>query len=320
MERYSLMPNLAHGVCSFHHTLDSALAILSDLNVPLSRVTVRMSGKGYPTRWVVEQNPAPGEALHPGVRIELSIAGLGYFHALPVGMWDKGDESEPGTRETVELLDDPLQKAGHWVREGARLFDIHPDNPAACARWIALFGVSPDNWPVESWYNLALLLPSLQSLSGTERGVKFALDLMLRLPVKQIQRSPSFRYIREQDLSRLAVHHTCLSLDSIVGDRKEELAKLSMVLGPVSLQTYYEFQKKEKRDLLDSVLGLVTSCYQRHVVSWVVEDVERTPRLGHARRNAVLGINAHLGQARWEEAVEESEMPEGAPPLRVGTR
>ncbi len=303
-ERRARMPDLSHAFSGFHHTLDSALSILCDLSIPLGRVTVRMEGKGYPTRWIVQQNPPPGSAIDPGTTIELTVAGLGYFHALPVGMWDKGGEMEPGTQEVLELLDDPLQKAAYWIREGARLFDIHPDHPAACARWMALFGVSADDWPHEMWYRLALLLPSLQSLAGTERGLRFSLDLLLGLPVKWLRRSPSFRYIQQDDLSRVGGRHTRLSVDSIVGDRKEELAKLTLVLGPVTLDTYYEFQQEPKAKLLESVLGMIATCYQKHTIAWDVEDRGRAPRLGKARQNGILGINSHLGERNWEETVQ----------------
>lgn len=305
MEACSRMPALAQSFCGFHHTLDSALAVLCDLKIPLGRITISMEGKGYPSRWIVEQNPPPGAELHSGVTIELKVAGLGYFHSLPVGMWDRGGESEAGTQEIVELFDDPLQKAANWIQEGARLFEIHPDNPSACARWISLFGVSSDNWPRELWYKLALLLPHLPSLAGTERGIRFALNLLLGLPVKAIRRSPSFRFITEPEFSRVGRQNTRLSVDLIVGDRKEELAKLTVVLGPVPLETYYEFRQENRRKLLDAVVGLVATCYQRHTIAWEVEDRTRAPRLGHAKQNGILGINTHLGVERtWEEMVQ----------------
>jgi len=299
------MPDLTQAFFGFHHTLDSALALLYDLSIPLGRVTIGMEGKGYPSRWIVQQSPAPGTELDSGVTIELKVAGLGYFHSLPVGMWDKGGEAEAGTQEVVELLDDPLQKAANWIREGARLFDVHPDNPEACARWISLFGVSPGAWPQEMWYSFALLLPHLQSLAGTERGVRFALNLLLGLPVKAIRRSPSSRFIAEADFSRVGQNNSRLSVDSIVGDRKEELAKLTLVIGPVPLETYYEFRREDKRKLFDSVLGLVATCYQKHSIDWDVEDRSRAPRLSHAKQNGLLGINAHMGVERnWEEMVQ----------------
>jgi len=300
----AVMPDLSHAFCGYHPTLDSALSALFDLQIPLDRITVRMAGNGYPQRWVIQQTPAAGTEVTPGTTIELTVSGLGFCQALPVGMWDKGGETEPGTQEILELLDDPLQKAEYWIREGARLFDIHPDNMAACARWMALFGVSPDSWPRELWYPLALLLPNLQSLAGTERGVRFAVDLMLGLPVEEIRRSPSERRIAEEDLSLLAQRHARLTVDAIVGDRKEELARLTIVLGPVSLKTYFDFQEEEKRRLLDLVLGLVATCYQKHIIAWDVEDRARAPRLGHAQQNGILGINSHLGARNWEEMVQ----------------
>jgi len=122
--------------------------------------------------------------------------------------------------------------------------------------------------------------------------------------VKEIRRSPSFRKLPEDDLSLLASRHTRLSVDAIAGDRKEELARLTIEMGPVSLDTYFEFQEGDKRKLLDSVLGLLATCYQRHALAWDVEDRARAPRLGHARQNGILGINSHLGAGRiWEESV-----------------
>ena len=289
------IPDLAHSSYGFHHTLDSALALLSDMDVPPSRVTVRMAGRGYPTRWVVSQTPAPGQPLDPSVNVEISIAGTGFFHALPVGMWDAGGEAEPGTREILELLDDPIQKATHWVREGARLFDVQPDNLPACARWIALFGLSPDDWPSETWYNLCLLLPSLQALAGTEHGLRFALHLMLGLPLKEIRRSTTFQLMKEPEYTLLTQRYSRLGVDAIVGDRKEELEELTLVLGLVPLETYYDFQEKEKHLLLNAVLGLVANCYQKHAIAWAVGDPRSAPRLGQARQNTILGINSYLG-------------------------
>src|SRR6266700_3174851 len=173
------MPDFSRSHYGFHHTVDSALEILQDLRVSPVRITIRMAGRGWPTCWVVEQSPGPGTILSKDTAVSLAVAGLGFFHALPVGMWEKGGETEPGTQEILELVDDPIRKAAHWIREGARLFDIRPENPMDCARWIALFGLSADDWPQETWYNLALLLPSLQRLAGKERGVRFTLRLLL---------------------------------------------------------------------------------------------------------------------------------------------
>lgn len=295
---YPPMPDLSHGFHGFHHTLDSALAILSDLHIPAARVNIRMAGRGYPTRWVVEQNPPAGSDLHPGATVSLDIAGTGFFHALPVGMWDQGGEAEPGTREIVELLDDPLEKAGHWLREGARLFDIQAGDPRACARWMGLFGLVPEDWPQELWYRLALLLPNLQSLAGKEFGIRFALDLLLGLPLREIRRAPMFQYFGEDQLSRLGGNFGRLGVDLVVGAKAEDLARLTLVVGPVELDAYYEFLEPEKKNLLQAVLDLVCSSYQTRAVQWLVLDAAKPPRLGMERDNSRLGINSYLGAGR----------------------
>lgn len=297
MAEYALMPDVAHGFRGFHHTLDSALAILCDLGVPAARVTLRMAGRGYPTRWVVEQDPAPGTELHPGVSIALSIAGTGVFQALPVGMWEQGGEAEPGTREIVELLDDPMQKAGLWLREGARLFDIQPGNPAACSRWIGLFGLNAEDWPEPMWYKLALIMPSLHGMAGKEQGLRFALNFLLDLPLKEIRRSQAFQYFEADAFSRAGVSYSRLGVDAILGARVEDLARLTLLVGPVELRTYYDFEKPEKRKLIEAVLDLVSPCYQRRTLQWVVLDPSKPPRLGDEVQNGRLGINSYLGQA-----------------------
>ena len=62
-----VMPCLESGFFGFHHTVDSALKVLSELGVSPSRITLRMDGRGLPSRWVVAQDPPPGSDLGPGV-------------------------------------------------------------------------------------------------------------------------------------------------------------------------------------------------------------------------------------------------------------
>src|SRR5688572_7223823 len=87
---YPVMPDLASPHFHFHHTLHSGLEILAALGISGRRITVRMAGLGWRPDWIVEQSPSPGTLLHPDVLIQLAIAGLGFFHRLPVGMWDRG--------------------------------------------------------------------------------------------------------------------------------------------------------------------------------------------------------------------------------------
>ena len=293
-----LMPDFSHAFHGFHHTVDSALEVLSARGVSPARITLRMAGRGWPTHWVAEQSPQPGEPLGADVHVVLTVAGLGFFHHLPVGMWEKGGEAEPGTHEILDVLDDPIQKAAHWIRQGARLFDIRPDDPAACSRWIALFGLNADDWPQENWYQLALLLPSLHRLAGREAGLKLALDLLLHLPLREIRKRPFWSYLDGDNLSPLGRRSSRLGVDCLVGDRMEDLSLQTVVLGPVTLSTYNEYQKEEGQRRLDSVLRLVTPCHQSYRVWWHVLHPERQPRLGLEADNARLGINSHLGSER----------------------
>jgi hypothetical protein len=290
------MPDFSHAFHGFHPTLDSALEVLEARGVSTARITVRMTGRGYPTWWVIDQTPKPGQPITPDAQIVLSVAGLGFFHHLPVGMWDKGGEAEPGTQEIVEAFDDPIQKAAHWIRQGARLFDLRPDDYNACQRWIALFGLNAEDWPQEIWYNLALLLPSLHRLAGREEGIRLALDLLLGLPLWQIRRRRGFAYLKDEDLTLLGSEFARLGVDAVLGDRREDLARLTLFLGPVTLDQYYQFQEDEYRRRLDQVLDLTASCYQEARVRWFVLDPQRAPRLGHEQENARLGINSHLGR------------------------
>ena len=209
--------------------------------------------------------------------------------------WDTGGESEIGTREIVNVLDDPYQKAAHWLREGARLFDIGINNPDACARWIVLFGLNPEHWPQERWYNLAILLPSLQSLAGKEFGIRFALHWMLGLPLEKLRRKQRFRFLQEEQTSLLSERMGRLGVDLIVGDRVEDLAQVDVVIGPVKLDQFYEFQEPDKKYLLDAVLYLMAPCHQRYTVAFSIEDRTKAPRLGVEHLNSRLGLNAYLG-------------------------
>ncbi len=289
------MPDLTQAQYGFHHTVNSALEIFAGLGVSASRITLRMAGRGMPSRWIVSQRPAPGKPLDSGEIIELDVAGLGYFHNLPVAFWDSGGESAIGTREILGPIDDPYQKAAHWLREGARLFDISANNFDACARWIALFGLNPDHWPQETWYNLSILLPSLQSLAGKEYGMRFALHLMLGLPLELIRRQQRFRFLDQTNLSLLGGRMSRLGVDAIVGDRVEDLALLTLVIGPVPLDTFYAFQQEDKKSLLDAVVYLIAPCHQRYRVAWSIEDRAKAPRLGVEERNSRLGLNSYLG-------------------------
>ena len=294
-----LMPDFTSATHAFHHTLDSALATLAKLKVSPARITVNMDGRGYPTRQIVSQAPEAGTPLQGGLPIVLRVAGTGMFHALPVGMWDKGGEAEPGTYEIIGAFDDPFQKAANWMREGARLFDVQPDNDAACGRWISLFGLNPDAWPPELWYDLAILLPNINSLAGKEYGIRFVLSLLLSLPLHQIRRARAYSYLDPDKVTLLGNSYSRLGLDAALGNRTEELARLTLVLGPIPLRVYYSFQSGANQLLLRSVLDLIMPIHQKRAINWLVLNSAHPPRLGFEAENARLGINSHLGSALW---------------------
>lgn len=307
-EQTLVMPDLSHGTHAFHHTLGSALAVLSAAGIPGSRISIRSGGFGYPARRIVGQSPEPGEPVSANTQIMLFVAGAGVFDRLPVAMWDRGREGTPGTDEIIGAFDDPLKKAENWLHEGARLFDLQPGRPEACARWISLFGLSPESWPVDIWRPLAILLPSLQATAGTERGIRLALRVLLNLPLFELRTRSQIVKIEDAHYTRLGSTATHLGIDAVVGDHMEDLAALVLTIGPVSLKVYRSFQNGSREKLLQSVLNLVTPLEQKKHLHWRVEDPARAPRLGLAETNSILGVNFHLGREGapgFESAVAE---------------
>jgi hypothetical protein len=291
----ALMPDLAQSFYGFRHTIHSALEVLESMAVPSSRITLRMAAAGAPAAHIVRQSPAPGAPLFDDTQITLHVSGLGFCHSLPVPMWQRGGDEGPGTMDMLELLDDPLQKCRHWILEGARLFDISPEDHAACARWIALFGLAPEQWPTECLYPVALILPSLHRLAGTDAGIRLGLDLVLHLPFSELRPKRSFLSIKRENVTLLGSRFNRLSVDHILGDRCEDTGAVELVLGPVDLETYYKFSGPDGQALLEKTLRLLMPCHGERFVSWVVADPSKFPALGIARENSLLGINTYLG-------------------------
>jgi hypothetical protein len=289
------MPDLSRGRHGFRHTLDSALDVLFALGISPARITVQMAGSGWPTDAVIGQEPPAGMPLTADRTIALSVAGSGVFFDLPAGMWDKGGEREFGTDELVNLFDDPLQKMAHWIRDGARLFDIRKDRPDDCARWLRLFGITADAWPSEFHYELALLLPSLHRLAGRENGMGFIFSTLLKLPLLEIRRRPHTVHLARHRQSRLGERQSRLGLDLVASDRRNDLSGWRLVFGPVTLFTYCQYRDPYYEKLLRATVELAVPCYQPVEIAWSVLDVHQAPRLGYPRQNGVLGVNTHLG-------------------------
>ncbi|HEX3437331.1 MAG TPA: type VI secretion system baseplate subunit TssG [Pseudacidobacterium sp.] len=294
-----IMPDFISGGHAFRHDLHSALACLARLQVPVSRIHIQPIGwHSVPTGTIVGQAPAAGQPLEGD--IHLQIAGAAFHHSLPVAMWDSGGEAEPGTREMLEALDDPLEKLGHWMYEGASLLRLSPDNLAACARWINLFGLAPEDWPRSLWYKLALLLLDLPAVAGSEEAVRIAFERVLNLQVRATAFRRSLAVLKHPTKTRLGTRASRLALDFIVGDAFHDMAHLRAEIGPVSLATYEKFVNGDGAKLLERVLSLVLPVHMDYELRWIVLDPEQAPRLGFAEHNCRLNINSYLGSARTQ--------------------
>ena len=291
------MPALALGKHSHHHTMHSALATLGALGIGAQRISIERTGReAVQPGTVVGQDPEPGSRLLPDTRVRIKVAGLGFSHALPVGMWDSGGERELGTRELLESVDDPLEKLRHWFHEGAPLFRVAPDDPDACARWLKLFGMDPEVWPRHLWYTLATLLANLPQYSCSEEGCAFVLQAVLGLPVETFRRRENWTALPGAMCSGLGRHSSRLGVDLLLGDTVEESASLEIQLGPVSLERYEHFQENaDGHRLLRRLLEWIVPVNTKTEIRWSVLDKTRSPQLGVRDGNSRLGINTHMG-------------------------
>jgi hypothetical protein len=293
------MPDFATGTHAGRHVLDTALACLADLKIPASRIHVRMAGRdAAPDGAILRQSPRPGAPLGSDVTITLETSGCGFVQALPAGMWESGGESEPGTCELLEVFDDPLRKLESWAREGSALFRLAIDNPGACARWLALFGIRAEDWPRDQWYRLAILLADLPRLAGSEEGVRCALDMLFGLPIAGFSWRASLAVVDTALVSRLGAGASRLGVDALVGDAVEDLAHLAIAIGPVALAVYNQYASGPRRELLKRALELLLPAFVDYEISWTVLDAQRIPQLGIAEENSCLGINFYLGSGR----------------------
>ncbi len=291
------MPAFSTGTQAHHHSVHSALATLSALGVPAHRIALLRSGReAVEAGTIVRQEPEAGSPLLPDTTVRLYIAGLGFTHSLPVGMWDSGGETHAGTREILEGLDDPLEKLAHWFHEGAPLFRIGPTDLGACARWLRLFGVDAELWPHALWYRLASLIAGMAQYSCSEQGMAFVLQSLLGLRVRAFRYLPTFKQVPQGSLSALGSRASRLGVDLLVGDAVEDLASLEIEIGPVTLEEYEYFSAgPEGSRLVAQILAMIMPLSTDHAIRWVVLDETRAPRLGVGEQNSRLGINTHMG-------------------------
>jgi hypothetical protein len=293
-----VMPEFTVGTHAFRHTVDSALASLAAMHLSATRIHLRRTGReAVPEGTIVAQHPRAGEPLAPDTQIRLDVAGLGFTHALPVGMWDSGGEAEPGTREMLEGIDNPLLKLEHWAHEGAALFRISETDKLACERWMALFGVRSSDWPSALWFRLASLLAQLPALACSEEGMRLVLGVLFHIPIESLTYQRSLAMMHRDKTTLLAKRASRLGVDTVLGDAVEDLAHLRITLGPVSLATYTAFAQGEQGKLLRQALEYLMPAFQDYEIAWTVADAGRCPQLGIPERNSCLGVNTHLGTA-----------------------
>ncbi len=296
---HARMPALADGTHAHSHSVHSALVSLGALGVQAGRIVLRRTGReGRTAGAIVRQSPPAGTPLTAATLVHLDIAGLGFSHALPVGMWDSGGEAAAGTREILEPFDDPLEKLKHWFHEGAPLFRIAPDDPFACGRWLGLFGIDAELWPRSLWYRLASLIANIAQLSCSKDGCAFVLDVLLGLPVHTFSYHPTSAALPSSALSKLGSRASRLGVDLLVGDAVEDLARLEIEVGPVPLAVYEYFAETETgASLLRRVLELIMPISTAYEIHWSVGNCTEPPRLGIPAQNSRLGINTYMGAA-----------------------
>jgi hypothetical protein len=297
VEKAVLMPDVIRPRHGFHHTVDSALLTLLRMGVGTDRITIRKAGRGWARSRVIEQQPAAGAPLTQDVMVELTVEGDGMFHHLPVGMREASRDGEIGTREMVSIFDDAVEKAAVYMRLGGPFFNVRPENPGGCARWVKLFGIEPEDWPKEKWYKLAILLPCLRYLTGRESGLRLAMRMLLDLEIASISWRPRRTMMDASDRSLLGWRSSRLGVDMIVGDGIDDEALMEITLRAETLEEFRRRQTDESQKRINQVMRLVAPYHWVYRFKWLRGDVSRAPRLGVEIENAVLGVNSHLGSS-----------------------
>jgi hypothetical protein len=292
-----LMPDMVSPRHGFHHTVDSALLTLLRLGIGTDRITIRKAGRGWRRSRVIEQQPAATTPRTQDMVVDLTVEGDGMFHHLPVGMREASREGEIGTCELVSIFDDAVEKAAVHMRLGGLFFDVRPENPGGCARWIRLFGIEPEDWPKEKWYKLAILLPRLRYLTGRELGLRLSMRLLLDLEIATISWRPRRTLMDASDRSLLGAAMSRLGVDLIIGDGIDDEALMEITLRAETLEKFRSHQTDEGQKRINQVMRLVAPYHWVYRFKWMIGDINRAPRLGEEIENAVLGVNSHLGSS-----------------------
>jgi predicted component of type VI protein secretion system len=211
-------------------------------------------------------------------------------------MRESGGEVEMGTREICHVFDDPIQKAAHWFRAGAPLFEIGPGREAPCRRWLSLFGIAHEEWPTELLYPLSVLAPTLSRMAGREIGIRFAFLAIFGIAVNAIRQKRSYRFLDQDQHSSFGARYCRIGRDFVTGDRLQDWNSITVRLGPVTLDRYEWFNTPEGKRLVELTGALCMGAYQIYSIEWLVGDATRPPRLAQPAENSRLGLNFHMGK------------------------
>jgi hypothetical protein len=292
------MPDLCAPTRGVRHDMDSAVASLVRMGVEIDQIVIRSAGPGWPAGTVVEQSPAPGEAIGPGP-VVLAVAEKGGVQGLPYPLRDARD-GEFGVDALFALFDNPVHKLVHHLRQAGQLLALRPDDPGSARRWIEdIFGIDPSPWPRERWYALARVLPSLHRVAGRADAVPLAFRVVFGLPVQGVRTVPGIVPLAASRQTRVGQANSRLGVDTVAGTGALGVRRLEVTFGPLELDEYRAHALSDAlRGEREALYRLVVPAHLSAQVQerWVVGDPANPPRLGDPRQAAMLGVNARLGE------------------------
>jgi hypothetical protein len=293
------MPDLVAPRRGARHTVDSAVPALLRLGVEIGRIVLKSAGPGWSPGSVVAQEPAPGADLADVRRVVLHVCGPRAVDSLPYPMRDSAD-GEFRSDRLFGLFDDQFLKLGVHIRAAGGLLNLTPDDPVGAYRWITdIFGIRAEQWPQQRWFDVARLLPSLHRIAGRPDGPAIALRAVFRLPAGPVRTVAGVAPVDAGRRTRLGVRNGRLGVDALAGDGVTAATAVEIDIGPVELATYRRSFRNERRQR-DAIYRLVLPSHLSGDVRerWIVGDRSAGTVLGDPAREAALGLNSYLGNAR----------------------
>jgi hypothetical protein len=292
----AVMPDFCSPRRGVRQDVDSALATLRDLSVPLERIRIERVGGGWKRGTVVQQAPAPGTAIRNTTRIELFVSAPAAVDALPYAMRHE-HEDRFGVVGLMPVFDSPVAKLEAFIREAGGFLELRADDSRTAWRWIReIFAVHPDAWPADRLHALARLLPALHRVAGTAEGVHVALHTVFNLPVASVDVTKRLLRMRPELQTRLGVSNGRLGIDAVIGDGVTALAHVVVHIGPVSLDEYLQHDAPEMREFRETLYALVlpSAMLRPAEERWSVLPPARGCVIGGPSEAVRLGINSRL--------------------------